>query len=556
MAKSSNVKNPEVLAETAKNILSSVIGVFIIIVLSVFPLYYDNYYFNILKAKYTFYFITILVMLGICLVIAIVFCFIDRMEYGGYNTKKFFKSIFSKELWKNLTVVDKVLLIFWLFAVISTLQSDYLYESFWGNEGRYSGLFLITLYVLSIFVIGKLGKIKKWYLDLFLFAGVLVCLFGITDYFRMDLLHWKVRVVEGQKDSFTATMGNVNTYTAYVALVTGAAVSLFVTEKNPFRMAWYFIVTVITFFAIIMGQSDNAYLALGALFGLLPFVLFGTREGIRRYLAVVAAFVTVIKCIALINLKQLDKVIGLGGIFKMLSNYDKLTYIVIALWAVVIVLYIGEVSFFKGKKEEVGKWLRIVWLCFIAAALAGIVWVLYDANFGGHAERYQALSGYLIFNDQWGTTRGYCWRIGWESYMKQPLLHKLFGFGPDTFGLLTWPYREESLELYHVFFESAHNEYLQYLVTMGPFALLVYLAFLLSSCAVMVKNILKRPWVLAPLMAVVCYGAQALVNINLPIATPIMWMFLAIGIAMCREKGVAENIGGEKERNIKTIKRK
>lgn len=544
MAKTSSARNPEVLADSAKNIFSGIVAFFVIIVLSVFPLYYDNYYFNILKAKYQFYFVTILCMFLVCLIIALVFCFIDRMEYDGYNTKSFFESISPRKLWKNLTVVDKSLLIFLLLAIISTLQSDYLFESFWGNEGRFSGLFLITLYVVSVLIIGKLGRIKKWHLELFLLAGLLVCLFGITDYFRMDILHWKAGVKSGQQDSFTSTMGNINTYTAYVALVLGVSGGLFASEKNIFRTIGYFIATVIGFCAIIMGQSDNAYLALGALFGLLPLILFGTRTGIKRYAVLVAAFATVMKCVAVINLKVPDKVIGLSGIFGMLTKYDKLTYIVIALWAAVIVLYIGDRLVYKEKADKVGKWLRLTWLALIAVALGVIIWILYDANFGGHAERYQAFSQYLIFNDNWGTNRGYCWRIGWESYMQQPLMHRLFGYGPDTFGILTWGFREESLATYGVFFESAHNEYFQYLVTMGPFTLLAYLAFLLSSCAMMVKNLARQPWILAPLAAVVCYGAQAFVNINLPIATPIMWAMLAVGLAMCRNSVQKEKADG------------
>jgi len=37
------------------------------------------------------------------------------------------------------------------------------------------------------------------------------------------------------------------------------------------------------------------------------------------------------------------------------------------------------------------------------------------------------------------------------------------------------------------------------------------------------------------LFAVLCYGPQALVNLNLPIATPIMWL-LSVGMAACREE--------------------
>lgn len=533
MAKATPKKDPNALAEVAGNVFAGIMAVFTFVVLAVFPLYYHNYYFDILKAKYKFYWITVVAMAVICLIVALVFLFVDRMEYDGVNTKRFF-SHFRFDSLKKQPAAYKFLILFLILAAISTLLSDYKFESFWGNEGRFSGLFLISLYALGVFMIGKLGKIKKWYLDLFLLSGVLVCLFGITDYFRMDLLHWKAGVTSTQADSFTSTLGNINTYTAYVALVLGVACGLFTTEKNIFRNIWYFIVLLIGFFAIITGQSDNAYLALGAVFALFPLALFATRKGIIRYITVIASFMSVIKVIDEINKKMAEKVIGLSGIFDVLVRHKYLEVIVIALWLLVAVLYIGDRVLMKDKEDKVGKWLRITWFCLIAAGVAAVIAVLYDANFGPNPEKYSSLSRYLIFNDSWGTNRGYCWRIGWESYMQQPLIHKLFGFGPDTFGILTWPFRQDSLDTYGVFFESAHNEYFQYLVTMGPFTMIAYILFLVSSCARMFRYAKVQPWILAPLGATVCYGAQALVNINLPIATPVMWALLAVGLAMCK----------------------
>lgn len=534
MAKATPKKDPNALAEVAGNVFAGIMAVFTFVVLAVFPLYYHNYYFDILKAKYKFYWITVVAMGIICLIVALVFLFVDRMEYDGVNTKRFF-SHFRFDSLKKQPAAYKFMILFLILASISTLLSDYKFESFWGNEGRFSGLFLISLYVFGVFMLGKLGKIKKWHLDLFLLSGILVCLFGITDYFRMDLLHWKAGVTSTQADSFTSTLGNINTYTAYVALVLGVACGLFTTEKNIFRNIWYFVVLLIGFMAIITGQSDNAYLALGAMFALFPLVLFATRKGTIRYITVIASFMTVIKVIDEINKKMAEKVIGLSGIFDVLVRHKYLEVIVIALWLLVAVLYIGDRVLMKDKEDKIGKWLRITWLCLIAAGTAAVIAVLYDANFGPNPEKYSSLSRYLIFNDSWGTNRGYCWRIGWESYMQQPLIHKLFGFGPDTFGILTWPFRQESLDTYGVFFESAHNEYFQYLVTMGPFTMIAYILFLVSSCARMFRYAKMQPWLLAPLGATVCYGAQALVNINLPIATPVMWALLSVGLAMCKD---------------------
>lgn len=542
MAMINEGKAQEDLVQKAKKVLSKIILGFVIITLAVFPLFYDNYYFNILTMKYTFYYRSVLIMIGLAIIVASTCGIIDAKRYNSLYRRNLTAGLNMKSLWKKITMTDRMLLFFLLFAMISTIQSDYIFESFWGNEGRYSGLFLILLYGASMFLIEKFGQIRKWYLDLFIFAGILACLFGITDYFKMDILHFKVTLDESTKLSFTSTFGNINTYTAYVALFLGVAAGLFATEKKPLRLFYYAVAVSIGFFAIITGQSDNAYLALAALFGLLPLILFRSRTGIKRYVLLAAGFITIMKWIAVINLAMPEKVIGLSGLFEFLTKSDTLTYIVIALWLLVAVLYAGDFLLRKrtnaeGKdQEQVGNWLRITWLTFLIAGLAAVCFVLYDANFGTHPERYESLSRYLVFNDNWGTSRGYCWRIGWESYMAQPLHHKLFGFGPDTFGLLTWGFRAEALQIHGVFYESAHNEYLQYLVTMGPFALFFYVAFLFNGCKEMVKKIPEKPWVIAPLAAVVCYGAQAFVNINLPIATPIMWTLLAVGIAACRNE--------------------
>ena len=102
--------------------------------------------------------------------------------------------------------------------------------------------------------------------------------------------------------------------------------------------------------------------------------------------------------------------------------------------------------------------------------------------------------------------------------------------------VLDQTHMEDALDRYGVFYESAHNEYFQYLVTMGPLALASYLAFLGSACVRMCRKWKECAWILAPVLAVLCYGAQAVVNINLPIATPIMWAMLAIGLTLTREK--------------------
>ena len=533
---SASVSADQTFRKKAGNVFGGIVSVYLFVVFGAFPLYFHNYYYDILVAKYQFYWISTVAMLAACLIAAIIFAVKDMKQFEGTHVRHFFASFRPSEL-KKQPFVYKALVLFWVLALISTVLSDYVYESFWGNEGRYSGFFLISLYVIGTIVISKYGRMRKWYLDIFLASSILVCLFGITDYFQMDFLGWKKGVSSEQGNVFVSTLGNINTYTAFVALTMAVSCGCFVTEKNVGRRIWYYLVTALAFFALITGQSDNAYLSLGMLFAVMPLFLFTTWQGISDYGILAATFMTVIKIVDTINKVYADQVIGLGGVFGFLVRYRYMEGIVVVCWILAGLLYLWKRKMQKTDPEKkAGRWIRRGWCVVLILACLIVLFVLYDANLGGHTERYSALSQYLVFNDRWGTSRGYCWRIGWQSYRVQSFLHQLFGFGPDTYGILTWDFRQESLDRYGVFYESAHNEYFQYLVTMGPLALASYLAFLGGACVRMCRKWKECAWILAPVLAVLCYGAQAVVNINLPIATPIMWAMLAIALALTREK--------------------
>ncbi len=534
----------QIFEEKARKTISGIVALYIIVILGVFPLYFQNYYFDILVAKYKFYWISTVVMLALCLIAATVFAVMDMGQFGGEHVKGFFTAFKPSQL-KKQPLAYKAVVIFWIFALLSTILSDYVYESFWGNEGRYSGLFLITLYVVGTIVIGKYGRMRKWYLDVFLLSSVLVCLFGITDYFQMDFLGWKRGINDYQSKIFVSTLGNINTYTAFVALTMAISCGLFASEKNIVRRLWYYLCAALAFFSLITGQSDNAYLSLGILFAVMPLFLFTTWHGIADYSILVATFVTVIKIVDTVNKVYADQVIGLSGLFEFLVKYKYLEILVAIFWILALALYMLSKKMEKNSTEADTRTrsLHMIWrgwcIVLILAFLL-LLFILADANLLGHADRYSELSSYLVFNDSWGTDRGYCWRIGWQSYRAQSFIHQLFGFGADTFGILTWDYRQEALDTYGVFYENAHNEYLQYLVTIGPFALISYLVFLISSCTRICRKWKECTWIMAPVMAVLCYAAQAFVNINLPIATPIMWAMLAMGLSMTRDAKTSE----------------
>ena len=550
---------PDGFAETCSSITSGVISFFIFLIVTVFPLIYHDSYFDILETKYKCYYLCIIGMLTVCVVLAIVMSFIDVREHQGEHVKALLGSLAPKNWKDTFCVADAAVLVYWLAALISTFQSEYFYEAFWGNEGRYTGLFLMTLYVVSYFLISRCWKVKGWLLEVFLVSGMIMCFIGLTDYFQMDILSFRTHIKPEQSTLFTSTVGNINTYTAYVALIMGFAAAMFATEKSVGKAVWYYVCLVVSFFAIITGCSDNAYLALGALFAFLPFVLFRTWTGVTRYLVMVASFFTVAQCIDVINHVYEDVVVGLDSLFRVIAGFGGLPVVVVVLWGLVAAVYFlgrkngafggsagravrtGAGTLSGSTADQLGKLPVMVWTAFIVLGVAGVCFALFDANVAGNGARYGSLGTYLVFNDNWGTNRGYIWRKSIEMYQEFKGMHKLFGFGPDTFGILTTnEIRHEMVRATGQVFDNAHNEYLHLLVTIGPIGLAAYVTFVAAAIVKFCKNCRKHPCVIGCCVAVLCYSAQAVVNLNLPIATPIMWLMLSVGIGASRAQGTAE----------------
>ena len=521
------------IREQNNKCFSNVVSVFIYLILCIFPLFFTRYYFNILQSKYVFYWVS---------VVTLIIVLIGMMLYLKWDDSVVYFKHFKLKTWlKRFMLPDWMMLAFFLTAVISTLLSDYKYEAFWGNNGRYSGLFLISLYCVCYFIITRLARFKARFLDAFLVSGMLACLFGITDYFKMDILHFKINMKPEQIASYTSTIGNINTYTAYVALIMAIAFILFCTSKDLKRMIVYYICFVISLFAIIMGVSDNAYLSLAALFGFTPFYLFVNKRGIKRYLVGLLSFFAVIKCIVWINTTMPDKVLGINSSFNKIVAMKGLTAIMAALLLLVVLLCVFDYVKKNSGNELVGNWLRWFWLVVVILVAVGVAYGVYDATFLGHGEKYGPLQEYLEFNDSWGTHRGYIWRMGMELYNEFPVSKKIFGFGPDTYGVLTILKRyNEMWDTYKEVFDSAHNEYLHYLVTMGIFGALTYGGLFVTAIITFAKRAFNKPHVMAICFAVTCYAVQAVVNINLPIATPIVLTLLMVGLAECWHPRMSE----------------
>lgn len=539
------------------NASNVIVGLWVMAMFTIFPLIYNDFYFDILQTKYY----TVLTLSIIMILALIVICGFA----GGF--KNFFDNLNKKGfvVWfkEEFSIWDICIMVFWLMSALSTaFAGRFIMESITGDKGRYSGLLLISIYVILYFTVSRMFSFGKVYFTVFLAVSIPVCLFGYTDYFNMDILGFKEKISPEQWPIFTSTIGNINTYTAVLAFYIAIAGTLFIT--TPFKsdngrgesigkIVFYYVIMLMNFIALAMGTSDNGYLTLAAFFGLVPFVAFRTMEGVRRFLLTIFTYLLGIKIIQLINISYAGKVLGISGLYDFISDFKYLDLIIVALAIVVIIMYVLEYRKKEKRRdnEALLRSLRYIWLAILVIIFASIVFMGMKINSDVTAakEKYGAIADYFVFNDSWGTFRGYIWRAAVEEYMKFPLLHKIFGSGPDTFGLYIGLLRnEEMTSVTGQFFDATHNEYIQFLFTLGPIATIAYiLALILPSVEALrtrlfyLRDNTMLPYLYACAIAVICYATQAVVNLNLPVVTPFLWIFLSIMVAILRDKGEVIN---------------
>ena len=507
----------------------------------IFPLMYHDHYFDILETKFTTF---VVLSLGLIILFSL-------YKLMSYFLKEGAGRVSYIDLLKNnFDIIDISMLIFILTSIISTLTAaPYINEAFWGNEGRHTGLFLLLLYVLCFFIVSRYLEFKPHFIKVFLGVGFFMCVLGISDYFNMDILKLKRNMQELQIPMFTSTIGNINTYTTFVGFVISLSATLYMftndrKKENLKKSIAYFICTFVGFMAITMGRSDNGYLTIIMLFMCLPLAAFSNIDRLRRYFTILASYVTVIKIIQIIELSMGDKIIRLQGIYTYISGFAYLNQIVLALWVITAIIFIVEYRMTKieglSTKLKISKPLTITWSVFIILASVIALFIIYKVNVGEIVINNPVIE-YLKFDDSWGTFRGYIWRACIEEYNKLSFIHKIFGTGPDTFGIYMVKDLARHNDMFTVtgqIFDSAHNEYLQYLFTIGPIGLAAYLTALLSTIYALIKKGSDNKYMVAVAMLIMCYMSQAVVNINLPISTPILWAFLMIAKAMLRKENI------------------
>ncbi len=478
------------------------------ILICIFPLFIANGYHNITNAKYYFFCIVSAASLAICLIISIV-----RQPLPSLKKNPF-------------TSTDNFMFIFLIICVFSCLASNYRFAAFSGNNGRHMGLLAMFGMGAAFFFISQFYHLRFKEFCHFGISAVLICFMAVLQYIGYDPIFLLATVSVEKRPVFLSTIGNVNVFASYLCLSIPVAMCLSCfSEKIKHKIFWL-IVSAFGFLALLTSNSDSVIIGFFVAVMVIFFITCKEKSSFVGFLDLCLVFFLSCGFFRFLRIIFARRTRILSFMTSVLI--DPAIFIpLLAFFVILRVIFIKiqpDVRFYSVVRKAVLSFL-IIGVIGAVGLIIWSTWIKPDFPLG-IVERYFRL------NDTWGSERGFFWKHLFKIFINMPLHKKFIGSGEDTIALLIREYYGSKLFDYMGYiYDNAHNEWLQYLLTLGIWGLVTYFAVIILTIRTCLKShsILKY----ALLAGICAYFAQSFFNIIQPLTTPLF--FVLIGLANTRE---------------------
>ncbi len=369
-----------------------------------------------------------------------------------------------KEL--KFDLIDKTLLAFFIFIVLSTIFSINVPKAILGEENRYEGLLTFIVYFLTYYCAKYYFTYNKHLKTFAIIVVSITSVIGILQYYNIFPLYYIFDIP--YVESFaSATFGNRNFFGSFLSMIVPIFMALYIIKKKKV----YLIMSFLSFGAILVTMTRSAWVGLAAasVLGLIYVIKNFNKDILIRTIHIIVGFV-IIFIFVLIPPPFISNLISgntninsLAGRFD-LTNED-------------LEILFSETT--EQKKANLGSGRIGIWILSLKA-------VAQEPLLGTGPD---TLKDALIYN------------VTEETIAR--------------------------MEKTHAYVDKAHNEYLQIAATIGIPALIIYLAFIIQIIF-KDKKLFEHNATFIFIVAIVSYLAQAFFNISTIGVTPILWLLLGI----------------------------
>ena len=476
----------------------------LLLFLCVYPAFLPNKYFKMTIGKTIFFCCATAVFALGCLILQPEKNQREKIRLSAENTPGLFGATFL------------------LIAVLSCAASEYRSEAITGATGRYMGLLMLLVIGCAFSFVSRYGRITRNVALIFGASMIFMNAVSLLQYHGYDPFWLYQGTKETVRINFMSLVGNKDVYYSYLALSVPFAMYLAYDAETLAEKIFWHAAELFSFAGVFACNSEGVFIALLPAFLLLFFFRGKDKAGLLCFLRSVMTFIGGALVAALIK----PDLTQFGIIETIVTQTLLKPAVCLAALAAAALIYLAVWKlplppvFFKA--------LRIVVIVLLAAAAAGGIGAFVYFTFINKTADIGSLTELLRFDSlYWGNKRGYVWSRLLRIFSGFPLHRKLIGAGEETVQILMEnAYGDEMMQKTGMVFDNAHNEFLQYLITMGILGLLSYLLFVFAVLKKGVKE--GGRFCRAAALCCVCYLAQSFVNISQPITTPLFFVFLAL----------------------------
>lgn len=530
MSNNKNNADAAAVKKTGYGVSNSLVNYYLVLMFTLFPLYFTEKYSNIRHDKLNFYLVaSVMVILSVG--VAALIGFFEKKRAGDLGEKKWYEL---------LSVPDIAFASLILLYIISTVFSAAPLEAFSGESGRNNGLLIFIFYFLIYLIISRFYFEKEYVYIALAVGSIATHLLCILNFYYVDIFTvfgYDKGIYYGYdantiKD-FTSTIGNKNIMSAFCCLTIPILAMLYMNSSKKYIKYLYLAGSGIGFASMLCADSESGLLGFVPVMALI--LLFYSRNlvMIRKFFAVILSMLVSAKLLFFVRPLLGGAQKGFGTMQSIFIDAG-ISYVPIVITALIVAgLFLVE---YKNIEVNIPKLVPYALIGVYALAFALIAGLFVRYSFIDTHSKLGGIMTFFRFNEKWGTHRGFIWIKAVEIFKNGGFKNMIIGSGPDTFYSMFVPYFGELASKFgNGSTNCAHNEFLNYLVTTGILGLGAYMTLFISAIVRAVKYAKKNPMTVVFIAPVVCYLFQSVVNIANPEVTPLLFIFLALSEAMSRK---------------------
>ena len=417
--------------------------------------------------------------------------------------------------------------LFLLACVLSAARQGFSEAVLRGSQGRGCGLVFLLCCGAAVLAIaaGQLrGRVLSWLIGI---ASGCVALLGVLNALGIDPLHFYAGIAPGQEKLFYSTIGNLDFFGGYVAMLLPVTAVWFVVSRGWAVRCAALLGTILCEAAIAAAGSDSAFAAAQLGFAVL-LLLSGDdwrrMAGALLLWALSFAMLPIMQRLLLASVRHR----AYTGLFLALCEQGVAAgACALLVLAAALCLWLGH----RGKRAPGRNRLMVCFFAAVAVMLLAVLAAVYRFTVLEPERELGTLAGFLRFDDSWGTRRGFVYRCAVRALADYSPADWLLGRGVDCTRAILTPYFDNPDMLRYGVFNDAHCQVLQYLLTIGlPGALS------LLACHVLALRACWRRANQDPLLAGICaslsaYTVVALVSVAQPILMATYLSVVAVAVS-------------------------